>query len=420
MYKQNELRSTSEIYIAIDWAEEKHAVAINVDGVIRNFEVNNDCKAIKIFFLTLKENVQCERVTVVIENNSNMIMTILDGLDYVELYVVHPTTAAAYREAFIPSGAKADPSDAASLLDLLLKHPEHVKKYQSPEKTDLLGIYTEKRRDAVARRTALGNKLIAVLKKSSPVRLKIFNQSSVHAPIVLGFLEKWPTMSDLKTSTENRIKRYLNSKSSKPSKTPTRIDLIRQSEVFLDKELEELYKLETVTLVQEIRTLNDVIKQYEAKIKIIYIQNEDYEIFSTLPGSGDAMGPRLLAFFGNDRNKFKTVEEALLISEIAPVTVQSGKQRSIRRRYLCNKFIQQTFVEYADGSLKKSRWAKAYYDQQTSKGKTHFTALRNLAYKWIRVIYACWKKCKRYDESKYIQQLIRKRSPLVNNLGIAS
>ena len=131
------------------------------------------------------------------------------------------------------------------------------------------------------------------------------------------------------------------------------------------------------------------------------------------------MGPRLLAFFGNNRNKFKTVEEALLMSEVAPVTVQSGKQRSIRRRYLCNKFIQQTFVEYADGSLKKSKWAKAYYEQQKAKGKTHFTILRGLAFKWVRIIYACWKKEEKYDESKYIQQLIRKRSPLVNNLRIA-
>ena len=136
MYKLNELRSTSEINIGIDWAEEKHAFAISTGDVIRYLEVENDCKAINVFFVTLKETFQCDRVTVVIENNSNMIMTILDGLDYIDLYVVHPTTTAAYREAFSPSGAKADPSDAASLLDLLLKHPEHVKKYQPPKKTE--------------------------------------------------------------------------------------------------------------------------------------------------------------------------------------------------------------------------------------------------------------------------------------------
>ena len=34
------------------------------------------------------------------------------------LFPVHPTTAACYRETFSPSGAKADPSDTAYLLDL--------------------------------------------------------------------------------------------------------------------------------------------------------------------------------------------------------------------------------------------------------------------------------------------------------------
>jgi len=37
------------------------------------------------------------------------------------LFPVHTTTAARYRETFCPSGAKDDPSDTASLLDLLLR-----------------------------------------------------------------------------------------------------------------------------------------------------------------------------------------------------------------------------------------------------------------------------------------------------------
>ncbi|MCJ8273812.1 MAG: AMP-binding protein, partial [Psychrosphaera sp.] len=36
---------------------------------------------------------------------------------------------------------------------------------------------------------------------------------------------------------------------------------------------------------------------------------------------------------------------------------------------------------------------------------THTKILRSLAFKWIRIIYACWKKGVAYDESKHIEQL---------------
>jgi len=39
------------------------------------------------------------------------------------------------------------------------------------------------------------------------------------------------------------------------------------------------------------------------------------------------------------------------------------------------------------------------------KEKSHHSAIRALAFKWIRIIYACWKANKPYDESFYLQAL---------------
>jgi hypothetical protein len=36
-------------------------------------------------------------------------------------------------------------------------------------------------------------------------------------------------------------------------------------------------------------------------------------------------------------------------------------------------------------------WANQYYRRQREKGKSHHSAIRALAFKWIRIIWACWK-----------------------------
>jgi len=65
----------------------------------------------------------------------------------------------------------------------------------------------------------------------------------------------------------------------------------------------------------------------------------------------------------------------------------------------------------AGQSVRFSFWAKAYYEQQMEKGKSHNTAIRSLAFKWIRIAFRCWKTP--YNESKYLETLKSKESPLL-------
>ncbi|MBH0094593.1 hypothetical protein I6F41_17020 [Pseudoalteromonas sp. SCQQ13] len=50
--------------------------------------------------------------------------------------------------------------------------------------------------------------------------------------------------------------------------------------------------------------------------------------------------------------------------------------------------------------------------QQKAKGNSHQSAVRALAYKWVRILFRCWKTGKAYDESKYLKALKEKGSPL--------
>ena len=87
----------------------------------------------------------------------------------------------------------------------------------------------------------------------------------------------------------------------------------------------------------------------------------------------------------------------------------SGKQHWVHWRWACPKFLRQTFHEWAVHSLPYSAWAKAYYDQQRGKGKPRNTVLRALAFKWIRILFRCWKDRKPYCEEIYRQALHRRK-----------
>ena len=92
----------------------------------------------------------------------------------------------------------------------------------------------------------------------------------------------------------------------------------------------------------------------------------------------------------------------------------------MHRRYARPLFLHQSFWEYAKQSYLHCRWAKLFVDRQKAKGKRHSTAIRALAFKWIRIMFACWANGEPYDEARYLQALRDKGSPLAAGLPDAA
>ena len=82
-------------------------------------------------------------------------------------------------------------------------------------------------------------------------------------------------------------------------------------------------------------------------------------------------------------------------------------------RFSCNTFLRQTFVEWAAQSIAKSFWAKAFYDRARQHGASRNSALRALAFKWIRILFRCWQDRRPYDESHYLEALKKRQAPLL-------
>src|SRR5690606_223833 len=133
----------------------------------------------------------------------------------------------------------------------------------------------------------------------------------------------------------------------------------------------------------------------------------------SFPAAGPVFGPRLLAAFGEQRDRLPSPDDMQRYAGIAPVTERSGNSSWVHWRLQCPTFLRQTFVEWAALTIPRSFWASAFYQHQRSIGKSHQAAVRALAFKWIRILHCCWRKRQPYDEALYLNALKRRGSPLL-------
>ena len=107
-------------------------------------------------------------------------------------------------------------------------------------------------------------------------------------------------------------------------------------------------------LVRQLETLRDAIAEHDKKIEDLTQSHPDYAVFSSLPGAGPVMIPRLIAAFGTQRDRYATAAAMQCYAGIAPVVESSGKQRWVHWRWACPKFLRQTFHEWAWLSTRQS------------------------------------------------------------------
>jgi transposase len=131
-----------------------------------------------------------------------------------------------------------------------------------------------------------------------------------------------------------------------------------------------------VALVHQLALTLGHIRRFEQEIQERFQNLDDAPLFETLPGAGKQLAPRLMIAFGENRDRFDSADAISRFADIAPVTERSGNKAWVHWRYSCPKFLRQTFVEWTNETIRFSFWAKAFYQLQREKGKTHQVAIR--------------------------------------------
>lgn len=404
-------------FAAIDWADQKHywrLVPADSRQQEEQGELENTPEAVEVWAASLQQRFDGRPIAVCLEQGRGALIYMLSKYAHLVLFPVHPTTAARYRETFCTSGAKDDPNDTASLLDLLLRHRERLRQLQpDTEETRLLQFLVEERRRAVNEKTRQSNRLTDCLKLYFPQILRWFDD--VGTPLVGDLLERWPSLEELRRAHPGTLRKFFNEHNCRSAeRNQERIDAIYTAvSATNDAAVLEAGALIARGLVALIHTLRDTVARLDQRIEQLVATHPEGALFASLPGAGPVLMPRLIVAFGTRRERYDSAYEVQCYSGIAPVKEASGKTSWVHFRRACPMFLRQTFHEFALHSIGQSEWAKAYYDHlRKDEKKTHHAAVRSLAYKWIRIIFRCWKDGKPYDEEVYLNSLRRRGSQL--------
>ena len=406
-------------YIGLDWGDAQHSVHLQTPaGTIEHLVLAQQPAVLHAWVADLQRRFPGGTVVVALEQRKGAVIHALLQYDCFVLYPINPKALARYRQAFHTSGAKDDPLDSALLLDLVVRHRDQLRAWvPDTVESRTLEALCEQRRKLVNQRVALTNRVTSLLKQYFPQALDWVGE--VASGQACDFLTQWPTLAAVhraRPTTLRQFYRALNCR--KADVIEARLAAIASAQALTtDAAVIEPLSLAVQAYATHLRGLLAAIQTFDDRIAQVFAAHADHDVFASVPGAGDVCAPRLAAAFGTDRSRWASAAEVQAYSGIAPVTERSGKTTWVHHRLACSTFVKQTFHEFADQSIRFSRWARAYYDQQRARGNHHHAALRALAYKWIRILFRCWKDHRPYDDATYIDALRRHGSPLAKQLA---
>src|SRR5262249_44362573 len=379
-------------YMGLDWANAKHDICLQAaSSHQREMTVlEHRPEVIEAWATALLQRFAGGPIAIALELNKGPIVEALRKYDGLVLFPINPMMLARYREAFTPSRAKDDPTDAALQLDLFLRHRDKLKPLapQSPEMRALSQL-VEHRRRLVADRVRITHRLTSALKTSFPQVLQWFPKKETQ--LFCDFLSQWPTRKAAQLARRRTLARFFRQHHVHAAqRLNERLEAMKSGTAFTsDEGIMRPQALLVKALVSQLRVTLEALGNFDQAIAEQAQHHPDCALFEALPGAGAALAPRLLVAFGEQRERYGSAAEVPTSAGIAPVLERSGKQSWVHWRCQCPKFLRQTFVEWAAESIQFSFWARAYYQQQRDKGASHQAAVRSLAFKWIRIVFRC-------------------------------
>lgn len=407
--------------IGLDWADRHHDVALCAAGTttVEMRQVAHTPEALGAWLAELADRFGGQPIGIALETSHGPVVHALLEAPFVVLYPVNPRSLQRFRETFAPSGAKGDAPDARLLLALLVQHREALRLHPLDDPaTRTLRTLVERRRSAVALRTQLALQLQTALKQYFPQALD-WAGDDLTRPMALAFLTRWPTLAAVQRARPATLRAfYTQHHCRSAAHVAARVAAIATATpLTTDPVIIEPTVRYVQLLVAQLTALGPHLAGFDAAIAAAFAAHPDAALFQALPGAGAALAPRLLVAFGTDRTRFTQAADVQCLAGIAPVTVQSGRTRVVHWRWAAPTFLRQTFHEFAHHSVLHCAWARAFYAAQRARGQPHHAAVRALAFKWIRILWRCWRDRTPYDDARYCRALIERGSPLAAALA---
>lgn len=400
------------IFAAIDWAEQRHRVILMDDQgtVLERTSVTHDQPGLSHLDWLLTHGRDPAMVHVAIELHDSLLLDRLLRLG-IQVYGLNPKSAERTRERFTPAGLKDDDRDAWSMAEFLRSSHVHLRPLQPDgDATLALREWVALREDLIQERTVQIQRLRNHLVRWHPHGLEA--TGTLHRNWVLDLLEAFPTADAFAQLTHAKLHRWEKGRRLHAA-TRGRLDVaVKLASPTGVAARNEAHAAEVRHRVTTIRALNQRLTEVDERLQQLVDEHPEAIIFRSLPNTGTVTTAAMLAGFGEDRGRWNGHQEVAARWGVAPITLQSGKHRTVRRRRACDTTIHQAWLWFAFNTIRKEGcWARDDYQTKRKAGIAHYTALRGIADRWVKIAYRCWHDRVPYDEAYHQQRRAERMKP---------
>ena len=395
------------LFVGDDWSEDHHDVEIQ-DEAGRKLAVRRlpegaagIARLHELIGEYLGDGDDPDQVVVGIETDRGLWVQALIAAGY-RVYGLNPKQVARFKERYTTSGAKSDAADAHALADMVRTERHQLRAVAGDSaQTEAIKVIARAHQTLIWERTRHLLRLRCALREFFPAALHAYEVLGLTSADTLELLVKAPdpvraarlTAGQI-TAVLKRTRRHHAAAKAEQIKTALRAQHLAQPDA-----LTAAYAATVAAVAAVLLTLSQQIGQLEDQVGTHFRQHPDAEIYLSQPGIGDVNGPRVLAEFGDDPNRYASAKARKNYAGSSPITRASGRSRIVLARYVRNDRLADALHSQAFSALSGSPGARAYYDKQRARGASHNGALRQLSNRLVGILHGCLKTGTHYNEA---------------------
>jgi hypothetical protein len=292
--------------VGIDWADATHDVGLQAAGSTKRecLQLEHTPEAIDAWGTTRRTRFTGHPVAVCLARTQGPLGCALRTYDFLSLFPLNPLTLACYREAFTPSRAKDDPTDAVLPLALLRTHRDTLQPLHphSPAMRALAQLVAHRRR-VVGDQVRITHRLPSTRKNYFPQVLQRFPDKDT--PIFCDFLRRWPPLKAAQRARRSTLATFFRDHHGHSADVgaPRLHALKAATPLTTDAGVSAPNALLVQALVNPLRVTMEAIDTFDNAIAQRAPSQPDFSLCQALPGAGPVFASRLLVAFGAQRER---------------------------------------------------------------------------------------------------------------------
>jgi len=282
--------------------------------------------------------------------------------------------------------AKTDARDAYVIAESVRQRGDLTEVEVSATLVAELRLLVTHRTDLVADRVRLLNRLRDMLSGYFPALERAFDYA--HSRGALTLLTGYQTPQAIRRIGQSRLQAWLVKRTVRSAEQIAADAVTAAAAQHTVVPGQDVAATIVVDLATQLLTLDERIKDIDARVTTTFRAHPQAEIIESLPGMGPILGAELIAAAG-DLNGYANAGRLASAAGLVPVPRDSGRRTgNLHRPVRYSRKLRRVFYLSAQSAMMREGPNRDYYLKKRSEGDKHVQALICLARRRVDVLWA--------------------------------